>query len=1070
MKRLLTAALFLAVGLVSVAHAATVTVNSANLATGSPCPSGTCLNAYTNPVWFFYNDETDVLDNSLGSFVTGPGTPLTGHGSAQISVSGSQRRNLATYQFRSTPLAAITTLKYTTYNPSAGNFYGPNASAYLNFNVDFNGSDTWQKRLIYLPVDNAPIVADSWKTWDCLNGGNALWEYSGANWPAPISAAGTTKLTWNQILTAWPSIRIRATDSWFGLRVGEPYPAGYTENIDNLTFGTAAGTTTFDFEAGPTNNVIAPVAPVVCITPFNPCVTVPMNVTRTDGAGVRLYDVTFQLSPNLALCHGSTSDIAYGGYLGPIGGTTYQVVDNGGGSYTVDCAILGNTPGITTATGTLFTINLKNVGGDGTGTVTVTNVTLRNPLNQPVAADPGAPASITIDNTAPTALSGVTAALQQTGNPAGGTTNINLSWPAVPAGSTVTLFRKGYGGYPEYTGSVPASPGSYPPAGWSLVASLPSGVTSYTDPAGTESETIDFESYSLGSINGQDGWTRTGSYDHVVDVSGGASGFGAHSLRISDAYTSGSFADMTFAKPLVNPVGETGATAGAFTGGTRRTHFEVQFDLASVLPTLQPGMTVSMSPDRGDGSRMSYLRFEDWADGIHVFFDDVEGTSNPANFVETDIATLSRTPHRIRLSMTCVDGPSNDVVQVFVDGALKITGTSWENYYRYDTEAAPEPTPRIVKTVIFRTSATAHPADLGKGFLFDNLTLSSGGTGTRDFWYYTAYVNDPCGNFSGAAPMTAGTLNYHLGDVAGGVGLCSGDNQVDGLDISLLGANYGKNDSWILSHGVACLDVGPTSTGYVDGRPLTDDVINFEDLILFAINFSVVSAPQMSAVPVAGRDELTVDAPASVTAGQTFVASVRMSGAGTVQGLSAQLGWDPAVAEPVSTQAGEWMTGQQGVVFSARPGNVDAAVLGTGRAITGTGELAQVTFRALSNGNPGVKLATVDARNTSNQRMELSRGVVVPSETALMPVAPNPFRGSPTLAFAVSKAGPVELAVYSVDGRRVRTLVKDTREAGVYRLSWDGTDDHGTAQRAGLYFVRLVTAQGRFTRTMAMLK
>jgi len=78
------------------------------------------------------------------------------------------------------------------------------------------------------------------------------------------------------------------------------------------------------------------------------------------------------------------------------------------------------------------------------------------------------------------------------------------------------------------------------------------------------------------------------------------------------------------------------------------------------------------------------------------------------------------------LTMDTLDGPSNDVVKVYVDGVLKITGTSWENYYRYDSEASAEQSPRIVKTVLFRESGTATPANAGKGFLIDNLSLLSG--------------------------------------------------------------------------------------------------------------------------------------------------------------------------------------------------------------------------------------------------------------------------------------------------------------------------------------------------------
>lgn len=200
--------------------------------------------------WFFYNDESDSIDNSLGSMAYGPGTPPGGQGSAQISVTGSQRRNLATYQFSGTKLADITTLKFSTFNPSAGNGGSSNRSGYLNFNVDFNGTDTWQKRLVYLPSDNGAIAQDTWQTWDAVNNGNALYRYSGATWPGG-SVSGDTPRTLNDLIASYPGIRIRVTDSWLGVRVGEPYPDGYTENIDNVVFGTAAKTVTYDFE--PTN-------------------------------------------------------------------------------------------------------------------------------------------------------------------------------------------------------------------------------------------------------------------------------------------------------------------------------------------------------------------------------------------------------------------------------------------------------------------------------------------------------------------------------------------------------------------------------------------------------------------------------------------------------------------------------------------------------------------------------------------------------------------------------------------------------------------------------------------------
>lgn len=245
---------------------------------------------------------------------------------------------------------------------------------------------------------------------------------------------------------------------------------------------------------------------------------------------------------------------------------------------------------------------------------------------------------------------------------------------------------------------------------------------------------INFESsiYTVGSINGQDGWSATGPYDQAVVLNTyGYTTFDSQSFRISNAVTSGSFGDWVFSKSLANEVGETSSTNGGFSGGTRQPHFEAQFDLASTVPGAeQPGLQVSIAPDRGDGSRMSFLRFNDTPGGINVTFADVQGTTNPANFVSTVIATgLNRSvPHTVRLTMDVLDGPSNDVVKVYIDSVLVHTGTSWENYYRFDSEALAEQSPRTTDSLIFqaRSGAGTAPATLGNGFLFDNLSLSSG--------------------------------------------------------------------------------------------------------------------------------------------------------------------------------------------------------------------------------------------------------------------------------------------------------------------------------------------------------
>ncbi|MBE0651863.1 MAG: hypothetical protein IH595_13605 [Bacteroidales bacterium] len=234
-----------------------VTVQAADLVNGPLVVNGLPNDQvfYKNANWFFYNDETDEIDNTLGSFVVGPDTPPLGAGSAQITVSGTERRNLATFQFAGTPLTTITTLKFSTYNPTSGNGGSASSSGFLFFNVDFNGSDTWQNRLIFVP-SAAEVAQNTWQEWDALQNGDALWSWSGltanggsnTQWP---DGSTDTYRTWSDILTAFPNARIALANGLLGIRVGSPNPDGFTENIDAFKFGIGLSFITFDFEPTP---------------------------------------------------------------------------------------------------------------------------------------------------------------------------------------------------------------------------------------------------------------------------------------------------------------------------------------------------------------------------------------------------------------------------------------------------------------------------------------------------------------------------------------------------------------------------------------------------------------------------------------------------------------------------------------------------------------------------------------------------------------------------------------------------------------------------------------------------
>ena len=83
--------------------------------------------------------------------------------------------------------------------------------------------------------------------------------------------------------------------------------------------------------------------------------------------------------------------------------------------------------------------------------------------------------------------------------------------------------------------------------------------------------------------------------------------------------------------------------------------------------------------------------------------------------------------------------------------------------------------------------------------------------------------------------------------------------------------------------------------------------------------------------------------------------------------------------------------------------------------------------------------------------------------------SPNPFRSGADIAWTLSRADRVELRVYDVLGREVTSLARGAFVAGSHRVRWDGRRRDGGAAAAGLYFVRLETSTGRFTRPIARI-
>ncbi len=78
---------------------------------------------------------------------------------------------------------------------------------------------------------------------------------------------------------------------------------------------------------------------------------------------------------------------------------------------------------------------------------------------------------------------------------------------------------------------------------------------------------------------------------------------------------------------------------------------------------------------------------------------------------------------------------------------------------------------------------------------------------------------------------------------------------------------------------------------------------------------------------------------------------------------------------------------------------------------------------------------------------------------------PNPFNPTTSIRFALKEAGTVEMAVYDVTGKLVRTLAEGFQSAGTYDVRFEAGD-----LPSGLYVYRLVTEAGTASAPVVLLK
>lgn len=136
----------------------------------------------------------------------------------------------------------------------------------------------------------------------------------------------------------------------------------------------------------------------------------------------------------------------------------------------------------------------------------------------------------------------------------------------------------------------------------------------------------------------------------------------------------------------------------------------------------------------------------------------------------------------------------------------------------------------------------------------------------------------------------------------------------------------------------------------------------------------------------------------------------------------------------------------------------------TGHGTTDAEQVYETTLQAVAPGTYGVRLKQLDFDGTFEYSQTISVTVAADAYH-LAQSYPNPFNPQTRIEYTLPVGGHVNLEVFDLLGRSVRTLVREEQPAGTHTVIFEAGDLPN-----GTYVYRLTAGAFKETRTMVLLK
>jgi len=312
----------------------------------------------------------------------------------------------------------------------------------------------------------------------------------------------------------------------------------------------------------------------------------------------------------------------------------------------------------------------------------------------------------------------------------------------------------------------------------------------------------------------------------------------------------------------------------------------------------------------------------------------------------------------------------------------------------------------------------------------------------RNEWYYLVFTEDPAGNISPASLMEH-ALSYWLGDVN-----TPADGIVNSNDIGLLAASWNAN-GLVAPH--IFRNVGPTTDNSRDSRPEPDAFINFEDLMIYSLNYGNTQYllkkhhQIMETQPI----NITIDEQ-HVSAKKNYILLTVENIPQSLKGIEITLNvMDPSQIREI--HKGDLIKSNDFFIHESDENVIKVTYGNLNNHFAENGILATIEVDKC----PGITLVNADVRDNKNKQLatKISHTETnIGSEDMYVRAYPNPFSEKTHFEVNAVLDGKITICIYDLHGRLVAQPANDYFPKGKHTFTWNGKDTFGNQLPDGIYF------------------